>query len=314
MSLDGGNIDTVTYQVIGLTGLLALLFVVIGYRVAILWNAYWERWPPVDHSKAKQEDTPHAPANPPNTASVQPEPPPSFRTWVWQLLGDAEERHRFHSYKKVCLVDLMGTATWDFSTSWASNLTVVGALLGTALSAALGTLQHSTLNLLFLLLAFLAPLAYAVLGRQVPVIPTQAQEQQSIWTIVRRIQDAQQPTQLLSYQYQGYVWGFLCACLFTVWAVLGELATLFLLSGDLPTTQPKQHFSIIGGFQVFLVLAGLFLLYYCLTNIPWTLQAQVGHKEVRKAEAERFRTQVQSETALKVERSVRAAMPSWALL
>ncbi len=104
-----------------------------------------------------------------------------------------------HDFKK-----LMGTATWDFSKSWASTLTVVGALLGTALSAGLGTDQYSLLNLLFLLPTFLAPLVYYTIGKQ------QRDSQQA-----EKQRDTQVTTQPLpSYHYRGRVLGFLIACSF----------------------------------------------------------------------------------------------------
>ncbi|WCB93838.1 hypothetical protein DSM104299_02558 [Baekduia alba] len=114
----------------------------------------------------------------------------------------------------------------DFSTSYATKLTAVGALFGTFVSA--GVLPEDTiglskaafvaLNLVFGVAIVVAGLLYA--GLQRPV-----------WETVAGDASKQQR------RMQGQVWSFLVSCYVTVWAVLGELLTLWLLFDELGTDQ-----------------------------------------------------------------------------
>ena len=107
------------------------------------------------------------------------------------------------------LGDRMGPPNWDFSKSWGSSFTVLGAVLGTIV-AAKGVIPdqpkfltqpggYAALNLAFGLIIVLAPFLYRALSSPVPV-------------------GGAEP------QYEGYVWSFLVCTLLTVWAVLGQLA------------------------------------------------------------------------------------------
>lgn len=110
-----------------------------------------------------------------------------------------------------------GPANWDYSQSWATTLTVVGAFLGTVLGAGVlpdnlllfSKAGYSGFNLLFGLLVLLAPLVYAAAQK--------------------RIADAANGTP----QYQGTSWAFGCASVATLWGVFGELATIALLFREL---------------------------------------------------------------------------------
>lgn len=100
----------------------------------------------------------------------------------------------------------LGALDLDFSASWASNITVVGALLGTILSAGVlpkasptSTATYAGLNLFFGVLILLAPLVYT--ATQGPV----------------------------EGEHEGYVLAFLISCAITLWAVGGELATVLEL-------------------------------------------------------------------------------------
>src|ERR1700736_1877403 len=71
--------------------------------------------------------------------------------------------------KGSVLTHCMGKPQWDFSKSWASSLTAVGALLGTILAAAGGGLTsnktNAGLNVFFGVLVLIAPLVYSATAR-----------------------------------------------------------------------------------------------------------------------------------------------------
>jgi hypothetical protein len=106
-----------------------------------------------------------------------------------------------------------GPANWSYSESWATSLTVVGALLGTILGAGVlpdeldlfSKAGYSAFNVLFGMLVLVAPLVY-VAGQN-------------------RIKDAAGKTQ----RYQGTTLSFAIASVVTLWGVFGELATVGLL-------------------------------------------------------------------------------------
>jgi uncharacterized membrane protein YecN with MAPEG domain len=118
-----------------------------------------------------------------------------------------------------------GPANWDYSQSWASTLTVVGALLGTVLSA--GVLPdeldlftkagYAGLNIFFGMLVLFAPLVYAAFQK-------------------RLLPDKDGVP-----QYEGTVRAFAVASVATLWGVFGELVTVGLLfreiekAGSLPS-------------------------------------------------------------------------------
>ena len=106
-----------------------------------------------------------------------------------------------------------GPANWDYSESWATSLTLVGALLGTVLGAGVlpdnldlfSKAGYAGFNVLFGMLVVVAPLVYAA-GQ-------------------RRIKDSEDKKQ----QYQGTTLAFALASIVTLWGVFGELATIGLL-------------------------------------------------------------------------------------
>src|SRR5204862_3856150 len=89
----------------------------------------------------------------------------AFRYVVFWLTQDRSDQPK--------LSTPLGPPNWNFSTSWASNLTVVGALLGTILAAgvlpdhtAITKSTYAGLNLLFGILILVAPLAYVAMQRE----------------------------------------------------------------------------------------------------------------------------------------------------
>lgn len=109
----------------------------------------------------------------------------------------------------------VGTLDLDFSKSVATTLTAIGALLGTILAT--GLLKDTTsgisksgfqaLNLTFGVLVVVAPVTYAVFQRKVNVGGTE--------------------------HYRGKAWALLLASAVTLWAVLGQVWTVYLLLGQL---------------------------------------------------------------------------------
>ena len=221
------------------------------------------------------------------------------------------------------LGDCMGVGQWDFSKSWASTLTVVGGLLGTGLSAAKGApLQFAILNLLFVILAGVAPLVCNFIGRMEPVgaSPTQ-RDVAKIAEFVSPAQKASQdaPTETATYQYQTYVVGFLIACVLTLWAVVGEIVTLGFLLGDLRDLANASKLAFPNGnplvaiIQVLFLLGAIVAIFYAWQTIPFTLQAQVSHKKAARAEQKAHLMRVygmaEEQAKEKADQSLQPALP-----
>jgi hypothetical protein len=123
----------------------------------------------------------------------------------------------------------LGQPSWEFSKSWASTFTVVGALLGTILSSLVlpdtpERFSKETLagmNLIFGVAILLAPI---------------------IFSATEGLQDVTDPAKpgVSEKQPQGTVRGYLIASAVTLGAVIGQLITIFFLlseieaKGDLP--------------------------------------------------------------------------------
>lgn len=130
---------------------------------------------------------------------------------------------------------------FDFKTSFASTLTAVGALLGTIIAA--GVLPENTVNLskdAFTALNLLYGVAIVAAG----IVYLAAQK--SVW--VPKTDDPKTEVR----KQQGFVGLFLVATTITVWAVLGELWTTWLLVDELGQ---GDGFSALG-VVVFKVLLG----------------------------------------------------------
>jgi len=112
----------------------------------------------------------------------------------------------------------MGEVNWSFSNSWASSMTAGGAFLGTILAASVipaGAVPFSPgalagLNLLFGFIIVLAPLTFSASTRINKPAPGDTGP-----------------------DYAGYIGLFLVAAGLTVWATLGELATIAILLDEL---------------------------------------------------------------------------------
>jgi hypothetical protein len=186
----------------------------------------------------------------------------------------------------------MGPADYDFSKSWASSITVVGALLGTILGAkgVIPTKTHylvpdaySALNLIFGIIVVLAPFVYRATSKANDVTTNQATSDT---------------------QYHGYVGGFLVATFLTVWGVVGELVTIFLLFGEL-----QESRGVLGLLLAMFSASSLVIIYYVWTSIPAVLKVQrdreTHHKQLK---------QIMDTTGVKTTAPIIAPRPTWNLL
>jgi hypothetical protein len=146
----------------------------------------------------------------------------------------------------------VGGATWDFSKSWASNITVVGAIVGTVLSAKVLPASptvvatpngYTALSLLFGALVVVAPL---------------------VFTALRSKPSAMDVT------VEGKGWAFLLASALTLWGVIGELVTGGLIlyeakhGNTLPLGAVFPTWCVIGGALVLIGVYGFRTTYYTL--------------------------------------------------
>jgi hypothetical protein len=159
----------------------------------------------------------------------------------------------------ISMADPMGLPNWDFSQSWASTFTTVGAVLNGVISsqalpaspAALSRQSYAGLGVLFATLVVLAPCLYNFLRK-----------------LDRK-----------AWQYHGRVWTFILAGVMTVWAALGQFATIAVLfdeirlAGYLPDAPVRLLQSI-------LVVGAVGLTFYALSTIRSTVEEQHSVKSV----------------------------------
>jgi hypothetical protein len=82
-------------------------------------------------------------------------------------------------------------------------------------------------------------------------------------------------------QYQGYVWSFLFSSMVTLWAVAGELLTVFLLFREIRTAQSLSKLSVWVMLGV-VVFAAVLLLLYAWTSIRAILKDQIDLPKHRR--------------------------------
>jgi hypothetical protein len=198
----------------------------------------------------------------------------------------------------------LGPVDWDFSKSWGSTLTVVGALLGTIIAA--GVLPdepvvpkatYAGLNLFFGALIVVAPFIYTATQR--------AKE-------VHRTKTVKVP------QFQGYVWSFLLATSLTLWAVLGELGTMFAVLEEIRVGQTMPGLAI-WVFGALMALSGVVLLVLAWTRIKTILKYQSDLTNQRRRQQECHREllselAVTEEEATDGKKLLEPELPSWSVL
>lgn len=179
---------------------------------------------------------------------------------------------RIGALNPAALSQRLGPVTFDFSKSWASAFTVVGAVLGSILSAKgllpdkphfLPTASYGALNLLFGVAIVLAGFFYRA---------TSVAE------------DTTAPGGSKEVQYQGFVWSFLLASAITLWAVIGELATIFLLFGEM-AAQASFAEPVLWLFALLMGAGALLVLLYVWRSIKWTIAAQTNQPVQTKSVA-----------------------------
>jgi hypothetical protein len=122
---------------------------------------------------------------------------------------------------RIPLGKRVGPVNFDFSKSFASTVTALGALLATVLASKgtvtvshphLDSASYAALSLFFGILVVIAPFTYRALSATT---------------------DVKNDKGVADIQSQGYAGSFLLSTVLTVWAVLGQLVTLFFLLTDL---------------------------------------------------------------------------------
>jgi hypothetical protein len=171
-------------------------------------------------------------------------------------------------------LDPLGELDFDFTSSFASTLTAVGALLGTIIGA--GVLPDQTVNLskeAFTALYFLFGVAIVV----APVVYLAGQR--SAW--IPKEGDTKKEVR----KSQGFVGLFILSCFITVWAVFGELYTTWLLAGELGQAGKGFSTFAVDIFRVLLVAGALSLIAYTF----WRVGAIVWPEREKKTRPRRRR-------------------------
>lgn len=151
---------------------------------------------------------------------------------------------------------LLSAPSWDFSKSWASTFTVVGAVLGTILSSLVlpdtpvrfSKATLAGMNLVFGVAILLAPLVFAL---------TQTG---------RRVKKDSSPEET---QPQGPVAGYLAASAVTLTGVIGQLVTVFFLLDEIGAkgALPGLALFFMAGL---LAIAGVIVLVHAWKTMGWT--------------------------------------------
>lgn len=152
----------------------------------------------------------------------------------------------------------MGQPRWSFSESWASTLTVALAVLGTVAASSvlppsplrMSTIGYVGLSLFFGGLTVFAPLVYVAF---------------------RSHHHVDDPSTHSS--THGYVAGFLGAAVITLWAAFGQIITLAIAADEIAVRYNLKTFARVGLIGAVLV-AGMLVIRYAWTSIPWTISDQ----------------------------------------
>lgn len=159
----------------------------------------------------------------------------------------------------------LATPGWDFSKSWASTFTVIGALLGTILASTVlpdspQRLSKETLaamNLFFGIAILVAPFLFAVTESPVKVVTKDGVSQ---------------------LEGQGTVAGYLGACAVTLTGVIGELVTVVVLMSELRGKGALPG-AVLAFLCVLLAIAIWIVLIYAWRTMGWTALNATPPKE-----------------------------------
>jgi len=158
----------------------------------------------------------------------------------------------------------MGTPSWDFTRSWASNITIAGGLLSAALYVAVFPEQtayiskggFAVLTLLFTLLAGLAPFVFNVFRRG-------------------GLDATAAPGAQL--HYQGFVIWFLAASGITITAVSAQMLTLAVVIAEIGAAGRISPL-VSGTFFALVAWLEVGILVYAAATMYWTAKSQILHR------------------------------------
>jgi hypothetical protein len=229
--------------------------------------------------------------------------PPIFPRSAWYLIGSGAifalcvclVVGRRLKRERLSLFGRMGTPSWDFTRSWASNITIAGGLLSAALCVAVFPEQTAyiskggfgVLALLFTLLAGLAPFVFNVF-RRVGLDATAAPGAQL--------------------RYQGFVIWFLAASGMTITAVSAQMLTLGLVIAEI-SAAGRISLLVSGTFFVLIACLEAGILVYAAVTMYWTAKSQLLHR----TEAIRTLAAQQNVTAESLA-NAHIGLPQWAPL
>ena len=175
-------------------------------------------------------------------------------------------KYQFH------LTELMGKGQWEFSKSWATNITILGSLFCTIVAQDTDSkLKYAGLSVFFGVLVVISPLVYNATSQ--PHMKHSTTGNQEI-------------------QYLSPIWAFLISAALTLWAVLGQLATVITLLISV-ALQTNLSYSVTSVLILFMVLATVLVVVYAFKTILWTVREQVS------PEAKHYRRKALYETILK---------------
>ena len=157
------------------------------------------------------------------------------------------------------LNQVMGIPSWDFSRSWASNISVVAGLVTIS---ALGFLPSTTQT-------HISRSAYAVLLFVFPLLAALAP---LVYNFSRRVsQDTTTtPPTIVS---QGKAYMFIIASIFTIWAAVGQLAVQASIMDELRRADLLWR-PFAGLIEIVFGLVALGLLQYGFRTVVETVKAQ----------------------------------------
>lgn len=158
------------------------------------------------------------------------------------------------------LTKRMGSPQWDFGTSWATNVTLGGGLLGLVTGFSLFPenghfLSKSTylaVSVAFSALAALAPQAYNVFRKPVD-----------------------DPNNPAGMQLQGYVLAFVIAAALTSWAAIGQTAAAALAIAELSCSGYLDS-CLASPLIVLMILLSIGLTVYVVCTVQFTVKHQLS--------------------------------------
>jgi len=177
-------------------------------------------------------------------------------------------RRKDHYY----LSEHMGKGQWEFSKSWATNITILGSLFCAIIAQDTDeALKYAGLSVFFGVLVVISPLVYNAASQ--PHTKHNATGDEEI-------------------QYLSPLWAFLVSAALTLWAVLGQLATVITLLTSV-AVKSSLSYSVTSLLLICMVLATVLVVIYGFKTIVWTVREQVS------PEAKQYRRKALYDSILK---------------